>query len=114
MEKPSHGQRLTSLREKAGLSIRELARQIGLNHSTLVFWEKNDRLPRSEVLLPLAKALGVSVEEILGGKSAKSGYSKASKVGQVFSSVSELPRRQQQKIAEVVEGMLLLQEAKGN
>ena len=105
MKVNSHGARLGALRQAAGLSVRELARQIGINHSTIVFWEKNNTLPRSEVLLPMAQSLGVSVEELLGGKPPKAKPA-GSRARQTFESVAELPRRQQAKILDVVEAFV--------
>jgi transcriptional regulator with XRE-family HTH domain len=109
----THGIRLRKLREAAGLSTRELARQIGTNHSTIVFWEKGDSIPRSEVLASMSKSLGVSVEVLLGIKDPKSKPA-GGKVGQVFEAVSNLPRRQQAKIVDIVEGLLLLHETKAS
>ena len=111
MSTHTHGERIKQLREAAGLSVRELARQIEVSHSTIIFWEKGDAIPRSEVLVPMAKSLGVSLDVLLG-VSKTTNKPAGGKVGQVFEAVSNLPRRQQAKIVEVVEGMLLLHETK--
>ncbi len=95
--------RLRALREAAGLSVRELARQIDEQHSNLVYWETSGNLPRSNVLLPLARALGVSVEELLGQPKPRRSATPASKLGQLFDAASRLPRRQQQKIVELLQ-----------
>jgi len=58
---PSH---LTNIRNNAGLTVRELARQVGTNHPNILYWEKIGRVAKTEFLLPMAKALGVTVEEI--------------------------------------------------
>jgi hypothetical protein len=47
-------------------------------------------------------------------KTAAKGKSPGGKLGEVFEAASQLPRRQQQKIAEVVEGMLMLHEYKAS
>lgn len=57
---------LRALREKAGLSQRELARLIDERQSNVSFWERTGLLPRSDKLAPIAQALGVTVEELLG------------------------------------------------
>lgn len=98
--------RLKQLREAAGLSIRELARCIGEDHSNVRYWETTGKLPRSNVLIPMAKALGVSVEELLGEPKRRRGNGHGGKLGEVFDSVSELPRRQQQKVIEFVEAFV--------
>ena len=103
-DKTSH---LRKLRIAAGLSVRELARQIDQQPSNVSYWETTGKTPRSEVLVDMAKALGVSVEELLGEVPARKGQSNsAGKLGRAFESVSKLPRRQQQKILDVVEALV--------
>jgi len=97
---------LKQLRKTAGLSIRELARQIGEDHSNVRYWEATGKLPRSNVLIPMAKALGVSVEELLGEVKSRRGSAPGGRLGEVFDSVSKLPRRQQQKVIEFVEAFV--------
>lgn len=103
---------LTELREKAGLSVRELARQIGTNHPNVLYWEKTGRVAKTEFLLPMAKALGVTVEEVLGEERSRKTIIAGGKMGQLFEQASRLPRSQQQKIADVIEGVLLLHQSK--
>ena len=45
--------RLKAFREAAGLSQRELARQIGQDQSNIRYWEQSGNLPRSDVLVPM-------------------------------------------------------------
>ncbi len=95
--------RLRKLREAAGLTLRELARQIGEDHSNVSFWERTGKFPRSDVLMPIARALGVTVEELLGQPKPKRTQPAGGKLGQVFEKAAKLPRRQQQKIVELLE-----------
>jgi transcriptional regulator with XRE-family HTH domain len=104
--------RLKALREAAGLSQRELARQIAQDQSNVRYWEQSGNLPRSDVLLPMSNALGVTVEELLGQPKPRRVVSPGGRLNQVFQRVAKLPRRQQQKIAEVVEA-LVAQHANG-
>jgi len=97
---------LKQLRKAAGLSIRELDRQIGEDHSNVRYWETTGKLPRSNVLIPMAKALGVSVEELLGEARLRHASAHGGKLGEVFNSVTKLPRRQQQKVIEFVEAFV--------
>jgi len=94
--------RLKDLREAAGISQRELARQIGENPSNVQFWESTGKIPRSDMLLPIATALGVTIEELLG-QSAPKRTRPAGRLGQLFEAAAKLPRRQQQKIVELLE-----------
>jgi transcriptional regulator with XRE-family HTH domain len=97
---------LRQLREAAGLSVREFARQVGESATNVSYWERSGQLPRSDVLAPMAKALGVSVEALLGEPTPRRTAKPGGKAGTVFEAVSRLPRRQQQKILEVVEAMV--------
>ena len=97
---------LRSLRKKAGLTLRELARQVGEHPSNVSYWERTGSVPRSDVLLPMAKALGVTVEELLGEPKPRRATAPGGKARQMFDAVSRLPRRQQQKIVEVVEALV--------
>ena len=60
----SLGQRIHELREKADLSLRELAKQIGISAPFLSDIELGRRFPSEEVLGKLASALNVSLEEL--------------------------------------------------
>ena len=97
---------LRALREKAGLTLRELARQVGEHPSNVSYWERTGRAPRADLLLPMSKALGVAVEELLGESKPQRAATPGGKTRHVFEAVSRLPRRQQQKIVEVVEALV--------
>jgi transcriptional regulator with XRE-family HTH domain len=106
MAAKKNGASLRVFREAAGISQRELARQIGERQSNIQYWETTGKIPRSDVLAALAKALGVTVEELLGEPKARRAPAPGGKVRQVFEAVTKLPRRQQQKIVEVVEALV--------
>ena len=99
----SRGHNLKVLREAAGLSIRELARQIGQDHSNIRYWERTGNLPRSNLLIPMAAALGVTVEQLLGEDKPKRVLSPAGRMRQLFDQASKLPRGKQEKIVAILE-----------
>jgi hypothetical protein len=66
-----------------------------------------------DVLAPMAKALGVTVQDLLGEPRPGRALVPGGKLGQVFEQVSKLPRRQQDKIIEVVNA-LVAQSAAGS
>jgi transcriptional regulator with XRE-family HTH domain len=59
------GNVLKNLREKAGLSQSALAQRLGLSVRSIQNWEQGHRVPRSRVLLALARGVGVPVERLL-------------------------------------------------
>ncbi len=105
---------LRELRQTAGISQRELARLIGQDSSNVSFWERTGRLPRSELLAPIAKALGVTVQELLGQPRDKRVATPAGKLGSAFQQAQRLPRRQQEKLAEFVRVFIAQHSTPGN
>jgi transcriptional regulator with XRE-family HTH domain len=109
---PNGISRLRALRQAAGLSQRELARQIGERQSNVQYWEETGKAPRSDVLLSIARSLGVTVEELLGQSRTKKVLAPGGRLGRVVETISRLPRRQQDKIVEVIETFVAGQQSK--
>lgn len=59
------GARLRTLREAAGLSQRELARQMGIRQSSVSGWEAGRNTPQLNLAARLAQALGVKIGELM-------------------------------------------------
>ena len=105
--RPRQGLRLAELRRAANLSQAALARLIGESQQNVAFWEQSDKPPRSDVLPKLARVLGVSVEQILDVKiPIERRNGPVGKVRKLFEEVSELPRRQQDKVVEFVSALV--------
>ena len=62
------GTTIKMLREKRNLTQGALAEQIGVSSKTISKWETAKGLPDISLLQPLAKALGVSVIELMNGE----------------------------------------------
>lgn len=60
------GDNLKSIRTARGLYQHQLGNMIGKNQRTISSWEKGGRIPSSEEVRKLAKALRVSPAEIIG------------------------------------------------
>jgi transcriptional regulator with XRE-family HTH domain len=101
-ERPPMAQRLVELRQQAGLTQTELAAAVGVAVSNIAFWELKGTPPRGEVLPALAKALGVSVDAILGVTPPKPKPAAKGRLQIAFDAAAKLPRRQQAKVAEFV------------
>jgi transcriptional regulator with XRE-family HTH domain len=106
LDMANRGKHLKTLRETAGLSQRDLAERIGEIHSNVHYWESSGNLPRSDVLLPMAKALGVTVEELLGEPRSRRAVTPGGKLGPLVEQITKLPRRQQEKVVEFLENYL--------
>jgi len=53
-----------SHRRKAGLTQDELAERAGVGQSTVAMWESQGRQPTAENAVKLARALGLTVEQL--------------------------------------------------
>ena len=106
--------RLRTLREAAELSVRELARQIGEQHTNVLYWETSGNLPRSNVLIPMAKALGVTVEELLGEPKPARVVPLGGRLGKVVKKINGMSRRQQDKVLDLVEPFITQQASISN
>jgi len=100
VEETSH---LKHLREMAGLTVRELARQIGTNHPNILYWEKIGKVAKTEYLVPMAKSLGVTIDEVLGEPRPRKTIIAGGRMGLLFEEASKLPRSQQDKVISVLE-----------
>ena len=62
------GPAIKALRERKGMTQKQLAEQILVSDKAVSKWETGKGLPDLSLLEPLAKALGVSVAELLSGE----------------------------------------------
>lgn len=60
------GPRLRALRQQRDVTLADLAAETGISVSTLSRLEAGQRKPNLELLLPLAKAYGVPLDELVG------------------------------------------------
>lgn len=60
------GPRLRGLRRRRGITLAALAETTGISQSTLSRLESGGRRPNLELLLPLARAYGVPLDELVG------------------------------------------------
>jgi len=60
--------RVKQLRTDKGLSMDQLAKQLGIKKSRVNMWENNGTVPRNDVLLELAKFFDVTTDYLLGNE----------------------------------------------
>ena len=65
MELAVFGERIKALRTRKGLSQEELAGRLGVSPQSVSKWEHGRNAPELSVVLPLARLLGVSADELL-------------------------------------------------
>jgi transcriptional regulator with XRE-family HTH domain len=65
------GKRLANLRKQRGLTQAQLGEKVGVSYRVIAYYEGESKYPPAHLLAPLAKALRVSTDELLGIKSLK-------------------------------------------
>lgn len=53
------------MREKSGMSQKDLAEELGVDQSAVCLWETGKTLPRAKLLPKIANILGCSTDELL-------------------------------------------------
>jgi len=71
------GKYLRQLREAEGLTIRELAKNVGISHNTLAGYERESIMPSLQNASTIAEYFGVPVEYLLKGKKIISDFNDA-------------------------------------
>mgnify|MGYP002623156747 CR=1 FL=1 len=64
--------RLVELRHKMGLSQEELAQRLGISRQAVSKWEQAESSPDTDNLIMLAQLYGITIDELLNGRSAVS------------------------------------------
>jgi transcriptional regulator with XRE-family HTH domain len=67
------GKRLADLRKQRGLTQQKLADLSGVSKRVVAYYEGETDYPPTHLLLPFAKAVCVSIDELLGVKPFKTG-----------------------------------------
>ena len=62
------GRRIRRLRLALGISVGEMAQQLGVSRSTIHRYESGTTLPKTGLLVTIAKILGTTKEQLLGGE----------------------------------------------
>jgi transcriptional regulator with XRE-family HTH domain len=102
--RPPFGERLHRLREQAGLTQAQVAEKLDISHRAYAFWEREPTAVRAEQLAILAELFDVSADFLIGRKSPQQrGSGPKGKMRLLFEAASNLPRRQQEKVASVLQ-----------
>jgi len=107
-EATESGQRLATLRKRAGLSQMQLAEVVGIPQRTLSFYEREAEAIPSKLVPLLAQALDVTIEEVLGlePKEQPKKRGPQSQLEKQMQTIASLPRKEQQQLLAVVEAFI--------
>lgn len=66
------GTRLKNLRKSKKLTQQQVADAIGVSKTSVIYWEKDENLPKHDSLMALAQILGITSDYLLSGKGSDS------------------------------------------
>lgn len=58
--------KLKDLRKEKGLTQTELAKKIGMSQTNYSYYETNDIMPSTDILIKLADIYGITLDKLLG------------------------------------------------
>ena len=103
-EKTDFGKRLARLRKACGLTQKQLGDMINVSRRMIVYYEGEAESPPAHLVEPLAKALEVTPEELLGIKEPKSAFdTRNAALWRKLKLVEDLPPKDQKAILHHIE-----------
>lgn len=101
------GERLARIRRNKGISQKQLAEELGMTQSAIANWERRSVTLSPEQISMLSRFLEVSLDELFGtSEIPEKLHIPGGRTREVFERVGQLPRRQQEKIVDVVEAFV--------
>lgn len=100
----SFGGRLARLRQAAGYSQRELAAEIGISQRVVAYYEGETDYPPAHLLPAIARALGVTADQLLGmEKEKRNGRARDTRLWRRFSQIEKLPPAKRKPIVQLLD-----------
>jgi len=100
----SFGERMAVLRNAAGYSQRDLARETGISQRMIAYYEKQAKYPPTHLLPLLAEVLGTSADELLGMKKLNlKDKKKDMRLWRRFSQVEKMDQKEKRQILQFLD-----------
>ena len=100
----SFGERMAMLRNAAGYSQRDLARETGISQRMIAYYEKQAKYPPTHLLPLLAEVPGTSADELLGMKKLNlKDKKKDMRLWRRFSQVEKMNQKEKRQILQFLD-----------
>lgn len=101
------GDRLAQIRKGRGMTQAELGAAVGVSNRVIAYYELESRQPPGAMLADLARALRVSVDELLGAKPVKDQTRpKTARLMKRLQRVEDLPPADQKAVLKFVDALI--------
>lgn len=116
MKRPStitgFGKRLSQLRRSKGITQQELGNSIGVSKRVIAYYEGETEYPPTHLLIPIAKTLKVSVDELLGLKKQDISDSNHAALWRKLKKAEQLSKKDRKTLADFIDALLVRSKAK--
>ena len=102
------GKRLADLRKSAGYTQLELANEVGISRRMIAYYEGQTKHPPTTLLPDLAKALGVTSDELLGIKPIKKPSSKigSNRLQRKIQQIEKLGTKDKRQVLQLIDAFI--------
>lgn len=112
------GEHIAKLRIERGYSQRDLAKETGISHRMIAYYEKQAQHPPTHVMPVLAKALGVTIDQLFGLEKIKTdGKNKDMRLWRRFTQIEKLDAKEKRQVIQLLDTFIekeqLKQKAQG-
>lgn len=101
------------MRKSHGLTLAALGEKVGVSYRMIAYYELESKYPPAHLIIPLAKALKVSADELLGIKELKYQINpKYPSLWRRLKKVESLSKSDQKALLKMIDGLLAKNKAK--
>ncbi len=101
------GERLADLRKALGLTQKQLGEKVGVSNRVIAYYEGETDYPPAHLIEPLAKALKVSSDELLGLKRIKQQLNpEHAALWRRLKKIESLPKRDQKALLHYLDALV--------
>ena len=110
------GERLTHLRKARGLTQTELGAKAGVSQRVIAYYEQDGAQPPGPMLIDLADAMKISVDELLGRTTPNAPPTdpKTARLMKRLQRIQELPQPDRQAVLKVLDALLVKHEIRAS
>ena len=104
---PGFGDRLAGIRQAKGMTQHELRTAVDVSQRVIAYYESDGAQPPGAMLVDLARALGITADELLGMAPVREKTSpKTARLLKRLRRIEELPPADQRAVLKLVDAML--------
>ena len=106
-DEESFGRRLARIRKAAGYSQRSLAEELGISYRVVAYYEAQTDHPPTHLLTPIADALGVTADQLLGREPIQKRKAPVNqRLLRQLRQVEKLPPHARRSVLEHIDGLV--------